>query len=203
MKNKAVLFDLDGVLVDAVELHFHALNKALGEYGYTITRQEHETTYNGLPTRVKLQLLWRDKGLPESLIEPIKKRKQELTLECIEELPYDPQKPALVSALRRAGLKLAVCSNAKHQSVLAMLHRAGLSGMFDVVLGNEDVERPKPAPDIYLLAADLLGVPIGECKIVEDSAVGLEAAALARPLEIVRVAGPAEVDLRLLPQLLR
>ena len=76
---KAVIFDLDGVLVDAREIHYEALNKALERFSYTITREEHLSTYDGLPTKKKLALLTEKKGLPQELYDSIWKAKQEET----------------------------------------------------------------------------------------------------------------------------
>ena len=66
-KIKAIIFDMDGVLIDAKDWHYEALNRALGLFGYQISRHEHLTTYDGLPTRVKLRMLTRERGLPEKL----------------------------------------------------------------------------------------------------------------------------------------
>ncbi len=73
---KAIIFDLDGVLIDATQWHFEALNKALHLFGYTITEEEHKNFYNGLPTRKKLEHLSKEKGLPLSLHAFINSMKQ-------------------------------------------------------------------------------------------------------------------------------
>ena len=83
MKIKAVLFDLDGVLVDATEWHYNALNRALGLFGYTISRYEHLTTYNGLPTRKKLEMLSVEKNFPRGLHALTNQIKQKYTREEI------------------------------------------------------------------------------------------------------------------------
>src|SRR5258708_12894956 len=79
MKIKAILFDLDGVLVDATEWHYEALNRALGLFGYNIARFEHLTTYNGLPTRKKLEMLSVEKGFPRGLHRLFTQTKQKYT----------------------------------------------------------------------------------------------------------------------------
>ena len=83
MKIKAVLFDMDGVLIEAKEWHYEALNQALGIFGYEINRFEHLTSYDGLPTRVKLNKLTVEKGLPESLHGFINEMKQQYTIGLI------------------------------------------------------------------------------------------------------------------------
>ena len=83
---KAVIFDMDGVLIDAKDWHYEALNKALRLFGYEITRPEHEITYDGLPTRDKLNILSREKGLPRSLHDFINELKQQYTMEMVNNL---------------------------------------------------------------------------------------------------------------------
>ena len=80
---KAVLFDLDGVLIDATEWHYKALNRSLALFGFTISRYDHMATYNGLPTRQKLEMLSVEKGFPRSLHSLVNKIKQKYTREEI------------------------------------------------------------------------------------------------------------------------
>ena len=78
---KAVIFDMDGVLIDARDWHYEALNRALGLFGYQISRFEHLVTYDGLPTRTKLRMLSLERGLPEGLHSFIDEMKQSYTIE--------------------------------------------------------------------------------------------------------------------------
>lgn len=175
---KAIIFDLDGVLVDATHWHYEALNKALGLFGYTITEEEHNNFYNGLPTKKKLEFLTKDKGLPVSLHPFINSMKQKYTIELIERnCRQDFQKIYMLKKLKEKGFKLAVCSNAILASVEIMLTRSGMMGYFDFVLSNEDISCPKPNPDIYLKAFEKLKARPKECVIVEDAEHGKQAAA--------------------------
>lgn len=189
----AVLFDLDGVLIDAKEWHYEALNKALSLFGMEISRYEHLVTYDGLPTKRKLEMLSRERGLPEALHEFIAQMKQQYTLEMI----YAQCKPKFnheyaLSRLKAEGYDVAVCSNAVRESVELMLDRANLSRYVDFVLSNEDVSRPKPAPDIYLKAFDILKKAPEECLIVEDNEHGIKAA-VASGGHLLRVILPEDV----------
>jgi beta-phosphoglucomutase len=193
-KTKAVLFDLDGVLVDATEWHYESLNRALGLFGFSINRYEHLSAYNGLPTRTKLEMLTVEKGLPRALHELIKRLKQVYTKEEILSKCWPVfEKEYMLSRLRREGYTLGVCSNAIRETVLLMLERSGVLKYLDLVLSNEDVRNPKPHPEIYLHAMERLGLQPGEVVIVEDAPHGIEAARRtgARVLE---VAGFQEVD---------
>jgi HAD superfamily hydrolase (TIGR01509 family) len=199
---KAVLFDADGVLVDACELHYVALNRALATMGWKINRTEHETIYNGLPTHKKLQLLTREKGFPEDWHSAVHSLKQQYTWDAIEEcVTTDPGKRELLCALRHCGFKIAVCSNSLHRTLARMLSAVGIMDCIDLVIGNDDVQFPKPSPEMYLLAAAKLGVAMEETVIVEDSMVGLRAAWAAEPGGVVKVEGPDEVDLSLLTKI--
>lgn len=174
---KAVLFDLDGVLVDAREWHYEALNKALGLFGYAISRDEHDGVYNGLPTRKKLVRLSEERALPAALHDFISEMKQAYTMHYI----HNHAKPSfdkqiMLKRLRQNGLKLGVCSNAIRVSVEMMLEKALIKDYFDLILSNQDVDNNKPHPEIYLKAMELLEVKPEETIIVEDNPHGVEAA---------------------------
>ena len=191
---RAILFDLDGVLVDATEWHYEALNRALALFGYTISRYEHLTTYNGLPTRKKLEMLSVEKNLPRGLHSMISQIKQKYTREeILQKCTPVFDKELMIRQLKRDGYKLAVCSNAVRESVERMLLASGLLDQFDFLASNEDVAHPKPDPEMYLLACETLGVKPSECVIVEDADHGLEAARKTGA-HVCQVAGFAEVD---------
>jgi HAD superfamily hydrolase (TIGR01509 family) len=177
VKIRAILFDLDGVLVDATEWHFNALNRALGLFGYTISRYEHLTTYNGLPTRKKLEMLSVEKGFPRGLHSLTNRIKQKYTREeILRNCTPVFEKEFMVHQLKRDGYRLAVCSNSIRESVELMLRGGGLFEVFDFVASNEDVKNAKPDPEMYLQAFERLGLKPEECLIVEDAGHGIEAA---------------------------
>jgi len=191
---KAVLFDLDGVLVDAADWHYEAFNRALGRFGYTITRPEHLQTYDGLPTRNKLEILSRDKGLPPALHATIHQLKQEFTRDqIIASCRPVPEKRLLLRRLKEEGRRLGVCSNAIRESVHLMLGQSGLMEYLDCVLSQEEVELPKPAPDIYREAMTRLQSPPGETVIVEDGRHGVESGRRAGG-HVLQVETWSEVD---------
>jgi beta-phosphoglucomutase-like phosphatase (HAD superfamily) len=190
----AVIFDLDGVIVDATEWHYESLNKSLGLFGYTISRYEHLATYNGLPTSKKLEMLSVEKGLPRGLHGLIWKLKQKYTTEevfvqCVPSFA----KEFMTKRLRHDGYRLAVCSNAVRNSVELMLRGSGLIEDFEFYLSNEDVQHPKPAPDIYLAAFRRLGIEPRQAVIVEDAGPGIEAARRSGA-HVCQVKGFDEVD---------
>lgn len=174
---KAVLFDMDGVLIDAKDWHYESLNEALALFGMAISRDEHLAVYDGLPTRKKLELLSRARHLPVGLHGFINDLKQRRTLEMTLERcrPMFHHQYAL-SRLKREGYSIAVCSNSIRQTVQAMLERAGLLEHVDFYLSNEDVSKSKPDPEMYVTAMQRLGAKPTECLIVEDNDHGIQAA---------------------------
>ncbi|AGE55899.1 hypothetical protein ATCVMO0605SPH_198R [Acanthocystis turfacea Chlorella virus MO0605SPH] len=177
MSVKAIVFDLDGVLFDGVDLHFKAFNKALScvDEAYTISSAD-ERKFNGIPTRVKLQKLTEERGFPEDLHHWVWEKKQQFFFESISSLGKDTQKICLLSSLKELGYKLAVASNSIMATVKDVLTRKGLIEYVDLYLSNDDVTQPKPNPEIYNQCIKKLGVIPSECIIVEDSFIGKMAA---------------------------
>jgi len=174
---KAILFDMDGVLIDAKDWHYDALNRALEHFGYTISRESHLSTFDGLPTRRKLQMLSNSKGLPSGLHEFLNQLKQSYTIE----ISYQRCKPVFnhqyaLSKLRREGYKRAVCSNSVRQSIEAMMKLSALAPYLDLIVSNEDVAKGKPDPEMYNKAMRTLGVAPDQCLILEDNDHGIQAA---------------------------
>lgn len=177
---QVILFDLDGVLVDATEWHYEALNRALSLFGFSINRYEHLSSYNGMPTRKKLEMLSLEKGLPTGLHELIARLKQIYTREeILTQCRPVFDKEYMLSRLRREGYRLGVCSNAVQESVELMLTQAGLFGYFDLILSNAHVERPKPDPQIYQKALSFFECRPEEVLAVEDGRHGIQAAQAA------------------------
>jgi beta-phosphoglucomutase len=174
---KAVLFDMDGVLIEAKEWHYEALNKALRVFGYEISRHAHLTTYDGLPTKTKLNMLSVEQALPEALHPFINELKQLYTMEMVYTLckPRFHHEFALAS-LNASGYQLACCSNSIRPTIEAMLGKANLIGYLEFFMSAQDVAQPKPAPDMYLEAMARLGLHPEEVLILEDNENGIKAA---------------------------
>lgn len=177
---KAVIFDMDGVLIDAKDWHYEALNRALALFGFTISRYDHLVTFDGLPTKRKLEMLTRERGLPAGLHGLINELKQIYTMEIVHARcrPTFSHEYAL-SNLKARGYRLGVASNSVRRSVVTMMEYARLTPYLDFMLSNEDVSRGKPHPDIYLRAAEILGLPPSDCLVVEDNENGIAAAEAA------------------------
>jgi HAD superfamily hydrolase (TIGR01509 family) len=177
MAIKAILFDMDGVLIEAKEWHYEALNRALSLFGTTISRFDHITSLDGLPTLKKLKFLSIERGLPFELHSFINEMKQRYTMEIIHTQckPLFAHQYAL-SNLRARGYQMAVCSNSVRSSVLTMMERAALADYLNLMISNEDVVCPKPNPEMYLKAMAHFGLQAQECLIIEDNENGIKAA---------------------------
>jgi HAD superfamily hydrolase (TIGR01509 family) len=174
---KAVIFDMDGVLIEAKEWHYEALNRALRLFGYEINRYEHLTTYDGLPTRKKLEILSLEASLPTQLHDFINEMKQNYTMEIV----HAQCKPRFIheyalSKLKTMGYRLAVASNSIRNTVEVMMSKAHLAPYLDKMFSNEDVKHPKPSPEIYTKAIAQFGLTPSECLVVEDNENGIRAA---------------------------
>ena len=187
---KLIIFDLDGVLVEAKDIHFEALNRALGKYA--IDWNEHLSIYDGFKTTQKLQMLTERKGLPESSHELVWEAKQYWTLQMLKELKPNQTLQSVMSALSEDGYKLAVCSNSIRKTVLTTLSKLGIIEFMDLIISNEDVKNSKPHPEMYWKAISMMSYLPEETLIVEDSPYGLLAASRSKS-HILRVANPKEV----------
>ncbi len=192
-KIEAILFDMDGVLIDAREWHYEALNLALAPFGLEIDRDAHLATYDGLPTRTKLDMLTKSRGLPRNLHGFVNKMKQKYTVDMVRQRCHPMfQHQYALSQLKAADYKLAVCSNSIRQSLELMMQRAGLDRFLDVMISNEDVAKPKPDPEMYLAAMAKLGLKPEQCIIVEDNEHGIRAAK-ASGARVLIVGNPDDV----------
>jgi len=177
MTIKGIIFDMDGVLIEAKDWHYESLNRALGLFGMEITRYEHLVTYDGLPTRKKLEMLSRERGLSTSLHEFINEMKQKYTMELVHThcKPVFQHEYAL-TRLKNDGYLLGLASNSIRETIRVMMEKANLIKYFDIILSNEDVTQPKPDPEIYLKSIAALKLQPSECVILEDNDNGIRAA---------------------------
>lgn len=170
---KAILFDLDGTLVDSCEWHYHALNIALIACGKTpISEDDHIKNFNGYPTRVKLEKL----GLTEEEKDRVNFLKQRYTSELIKnECLKDPELIKLIKELK-SKYKIGCVTNCIRTTAELMLSKVGVLEFFDILVTNLDVNNPKPSPDGYNFAMIKLNVQPDETLIIEDCPKGIEAA---------------------------
>jgi len=172
---KLVVFDLDGVLIDSKQTHYEALNRALGSE-YAITIEEHLSTYDGLPTRSKLNMLSERKGLPTDRHAEIARAKQKHTVEILKETVQPRQDFVdMCREIKDRGYTLACASNAVRDTVKMSLLQLGIIEYFDFWYSNEDVHRPKPHFEMYFECMLKANAKPNETLIIEDSHIGRQA----------------------------
>jgi HAD superfamily hydrolase (TIGR01509 family) len=199
---KAVLFDMDGVLIDARDWHFLALNEALTPFGYQISHEDHSARFNGLSTNSKLKILSDELGFPISLHDVVNNIKQDRTLRMAGQLCFPNVKhQILLSRLRQKGISIGVVTNSIRKSAEALLNYAQLIDFLDVLVTNQDVNRQKPDPECYSLACKKLGIEPNQAVVIEDGEYGARAAKDAG-CNVIRVLGPDKVSLELLTEYL-
>lgn len=193
---RLVCFDLDGVLVDACEWHYESLNRALQDTcGFSLTREEHELTYNALPTRQKLAQLSKEGRVSPELHEKIFNLKQDYTKICIaESAKNDEVKIEMMRYLWEKQIMVTCVTNSITETAKFMLLQTGQLQYVHRLIASDMVMRPKPHPEGYLTAIAAAGVTPEETLVVEDSPKGLEAA-YASGANVMRVDGCADVTL--------
>ncbi len=185
---------MDGVLIDAKDWHYDALNKALRLFGTEISRYDHLVTFDGLPTRAKLDMLSIENKFPRGLHNFVNQMKQQYTIEIV----HANCKPTFyhqfaLSRLKSDGMHIAVCSNSIKNSIQLMMEKSALLKYLDFFVSNEDVVKGKPDPEMYNLAINKLGLSPDECLIVEDNENGLKAA-YASGAHVLKIENIEEVN---------
>jgi HAD superfamily hydrolase (TIGR01509 family) len=175
---EAVIFDMDGVLIDSEPLHFAVLSELLADAGLVLTRAENEQ-FIGTTSEAMFSTLIARHGLSGTVDEYIA-RYDDMLVRVLRE-PHAPAAgvSALIARLRELGMRLAVASSSRRAWVEATIRSLGLADAFDVVVSGDDVERGKPDPAIYVLTAQRLGVAPERCMAIEDSPNGVHSARLA------------------------
>lgn len=187
---KGFIFDLDGVITDTAEYHYRGWKRLADEEGIPFTREDNEHL-RGVSRRDSLMLILKGREYSEAQMQAMMTRKNNYYLEFIKEIaPQDllPGAKELLEELRAAGYKVALGSASKNAR--DVLERLGIIQLFDAIADGYSVERQKPAPDLFLYAANALNLQPAECVVVEDAAAGIEAA-LAGGFRSIGL-GPAE-----------
>lgn len=169
---KLFIFDLDGVLLDSCNIHFRSFQQALFDItGRTLSKEEHDSQFNGLSTRVKLTKL----QIYNETADAVFLRKQCLTEKYFETISVSERLQDMIRGVKSRGIMVMCASNCIRKTVEIVLKKLGIYEMMDAVFSNEDVLSPKPSPDIYTLAMKTAGVSCEHTIVFEDSYVGLQA----------------------------
>ena len=191
---RAVIFDLDGVLADSEPWWNEIDAKLLTEYGVTY-RGEYHRNVLGVSYRLAVEFYKKTFGL-SAPTEELMRRRGEIAAEFFaNRVGLFPSTRAVLEELREMNLRLAVATSSVSASARPFLDRHRLTAFFDVIVTGEEIERGKPSPDIYLSAAEKLGIPADACLVVEDALSGI-AAAKAAKMRVVAIPDTRFVDAR-------
>lgn len=188
MNYKAIIFDLDGVVVSTDECHYLAWKKLADEEGIYFDRTIN-TRLRGVSRMESLEIVLEkaDKNYTDEQKQEMAARKNGYYVEMIKKLTTDAILPGALEFCNRAknsGIKIAIGSSSKN--AIPILNQLGLFDLFDAVADGNDITRSKPAPDVFLVAAKKLGIPPQDCMVVEDADAGVEAA-LAASMDVLAV----------------
>ena len=178
MSLKGAIFDLDGVVVNTVPLHFKAWKKMFGEYGKKFSFQDYKMKVDGIPRTDGARAILSE--LSKEQLNKAAARKQGYYLEFLEKEGVEIYASAisLIKSLRKNNIKVAVISSSKN--CLFILKKAKIVNLFDVIITGNDIKKGKPHPEIFLSAAKRLGLKTKDCVVFEDAVLGIEAAKRAR-----------------------
>ena len=190
MEPRGLIFDCDGTLVDSMPLHWRAWDTVCKRHGIEFSEKRHYAM-GGIPSRKILAMLKEEQGLD---FDP-----DEVSLE--KEMAYLPLMPEVeliepvvaIAREHRGRIPMAVATGGRTQFIRPLLERLKIADWFSALVTSDDVANPKPAPDTYLKAAALLGVPAEECRAFEDTDLGMDS---------IRAAGMEAVDVREIPGVL-
>jgi beta-phosphoglucomutase len=171
----AAIWDVDGTLVDTAELHFEAWQAVSRELGRDFSRADFAATFGRRNPEILRTLF--GEGMADDELTALGERKENLyRAAALHGVALLPGVRSLVKALRHAGFAQAIGSSAPHANLELILRLTGLAPFFSAVIGSEDTQRGKPDPQVFLLAAERLGVAPPRCVVFEDAVAGVQAA---------------------------
>lgn len=183
-KPRGLIFDFDGTLVDSMPLHWRAWDSVCQRHGIEFSEQRHNSL-GGMPSRKILAMLKKEQGLdfdPAALSH----EKEEAYLPLMGEVKLIEPVTAIARE-HRGKIPMSIATGGRTQFIEPLLEQVGIADWFCAVVTSDDVVNPKPAPDTFLKAAALMGVPAEDCRAYEDTDLGLQS---------IHAAGMDAVDVR-------
>jgi HAD superfamily hydrolase (TIGR01509 family) len=177
---RAVIFDLDGVLADSEPWWNKIDAQLLREHGAKNYHGEYHENVLGVSYRLAVEFYKKKFGINAPTEELMKRRGEIATEFFAKQVDLFPNAKRVLEELRQMKLRLAVATSSVSASARPFLDRHRITEFFDVIITGDEIERGKPEPDIYLLAAEKLGIPANECLVIEDSLSGIAAGKAAK-----------------------
>jgi beta-phosphoglucomutase len=175
----AVIFDMDGVLADTIDLHYQSWQRVADEWQIPFSKEDYSQIL-GMKREESVDYLLRNHPVTTNTRLEMLRRKNDYYLELVETLNSDkllPGVPKLLAELQAAQMRIALGSSSKNAELV--LRKLGIDNLFEVIADGNSVPNSKPSPEVFQKAAELLGLPTKECLVIEDAAAGVEAAKAA------------------------
>ena len=182
MSIKAVIFDMDGTMAHTEPLHFRAFSAIFEEFGATWEYDEFIKKYSGTGSHNIISGVLQDRGKTYKDLDALALKKKDIYRQLVEsaEIAVVDGLYEFIEMLKTEGVPYLIASGTNADNVRSVLERIGLSTDFPVIVSGEDIKRAKPAPDIFLLAAEHLGAKPDDCMVLEDAVAGVKAAKTAK-----------------------
>jgi beta-phosphoglucomutase len=176
---KAVLFDLDGVLVSTDEYHYHSWKKLSAEEGFTFFDHEFNHKFRGVARMECVEIITKASGkqYTPAQKQELADRKNRYFIESLSKVTTEVLLPGALSTLhelRNRGIKIAVASNSRN--ALTIIKQVKIEHLLDAIVDGHQIENSKPDPEVFLLASKNVGVSPAHCLVVEDAVTGIESA---------------------------
>jgi beta-phosphoglucomutase len=190
---KAILFDLDGTLIDSERFYFECWNEILAEVGAQLTFDDWLNNYAGFPMPANAQKLIDKYGINESLASLVKRR-ENLTIERFKttDVQLMPYVVEILDFFKGKGLTMAIVTSSVRKDVETIFERNGLGHYFKLIITRTEITNSKPHPECYNMCCELLGIAKDECIVFEDTINGLTAAKAANLVCYAVQSNPAE-----------
>lgn len=189
---RAVIFDMDGLMIDSEPFHQKAFDHVFRQYGKELSKHDNNSLYVGISDKdaaVDMVARYALPIKPEELVT----KKQTAYLEFLKDVTAQPGLVELLSLLDDLAIKTAIASSSMRTEIFAVTDALDVTFFFDIFCSAEEVEHGKPAPDIFLYAAAKLGLPASICLVLEDAPSGV-AAAKAAQMRCIAVPSRETVD---------
>ena len=187
MQDKAVIFDIDGVLIDSYAAHLHSWQAVAGSHGHCMTESDFATTF-GQTSREIIQTIWSEASLSDSQIADFDAEKEAAFRKIVAaDYPWMPGAKPLLEALHLAGFQLALGSSGPPENVELALEQLNKPDWIGAAVTGADVLRGKPDPEVFQLAARTLAVAPADCVVIEDARAGIQAANAAGMFSVALV----------------
>ena len=174
---KAIIFDMDGVIIDSEPLHFKIEKELIRELGVEITDEEHNSFVG--TTEYHMFSIIKEKYQIEFPIEEMIEKKKEMFIENLDQVPLVENFKDFLLTMHKAGYPMALASSNNKRVIGAVAENFDLKDYIKVFVSADDVKRGKPDPEIFLTAAEKLGIPPASCLVIEDARNGVKAAKAA------------------------